>query len=857
MTIATAKNTPRNSYTASGSQTDFTIGFEFFSVNDIKVYKNGTLMTYNASPSSNTQYKITGTASGSDSAYEFGAGGTVTFGSGLSASDSVVIIRDIVIERTTDFTPSGTFDIQTLNTELDKIYALIAEQDQQSARSVKLLDTDTVSVTTTLPSKADRASKQFEFDSDGNVTVGTGTIGVTASADELNILDGCTLTTTELNQFDGFTIADEDDMSSNSATKLSTQQSIKAYVDSQIATEDTIQELNDTDISSLASGHILIWDGSDSFDNKPISGDVTLASTGAITIANNAVETAMINADAVTNAKIADDSIDSEHYVDGSIDTAHIGDLQVTTAKIAADAITSTEIADDAISEEHLDPTVISGLSDTTIASDDHLMFFDATDNQLKKVDAAELGVGTALTEIVGDTSPQLGGTLDVNGNTIDMNGLADGLILDTDGDTTISAPTDDQIDIEIGGADDFTFTANKFTALSGSDIEIASGATITNNGTATGFGTPLRPNVEPLIINGEMQISVKGDQTGITGTHFVVDRFAVRQDANFGTWSTTRDNDVPTGKGFSHSLKMDCTTADTSLGADDDSKIDYRFEGQHLQLLKKGTSSAEKVTLAFYVKSAKTGTYTVELFDNDNDRQCSKTYTISSANTWEQKVINFPADTTGTLGNDNAHSLSINWYLGAGSNFTSGTLNSSSFASTTKANRVSSSQVNLADSTSNDWFLTGVQFEVGEYTASTLPAFQHQMIEDTQRRCSRYVQKIASSNNQGVGEGFSSDGTGRGATMIPFLPMRASPTVTSSAASTFKFQQGVTTSGNGTGFIVKSVNNNQGANQGQSYGVGLFRVHLDVSVSGMAQDGRFCRGVSNGDSFVIVDAEL
>ena len=897
MTIATAKNTPRNSYTASGSQTDFTIGFEFFSVNDIKVYKNGTLMTYNASPSSNTQYKITGTASGSDSAYEFGAGGTVTFGSGLSASDSVVIIRDIVIERTTDFTPSGTFDIQTLNTELDKIYALIAEQDQQSARSVKLLDTDTVSVTTTLPSKADRASKQFEFDSDGNVTVGTGTIGVTASADELNILDGCTLTTTELNQFDGFSIADEDDLSSNSATKLSTQQSIKAYVDSQIATEDTIQELNDTDISSLASGHILIWDGSDSFDNKPISGDVTLASTGAITIANNAVETAMINADAVTNAKIADDSIDSEHYVDGSIDTAHIGDLQVTTAKIAADAITgakladdavnsehytdgsidtahigddqvtnakiaadaitSTEIADDAISEEHLDPTVISGLSDTTIASDDHLMFFDATDNQLKKVDAAELGVGTALTEIVGDTSPQLGGTLDVNGNTIDMNGLADGLILDTDGDTTISAPTDDQIDIEIGGADDFTFTANKFTALSGSDIEIASGATITNNGTATGFGTPLRPNVEPLIINGEMQISVKGDQTGITGTHFVVDRFAVRQDANFGTWSTTRDNDVPTGKGFSHSLKMDCTTADTSLGADDDSKIDYRFEGQHLQLLKKGTSSAEKVTLAFYVKSAKTGTYTVELFDNDNDRQCSKTYTISSANTWEQKVINFPADTTGTLGNDNAHSLSINWYLGAGSNFTSGTLNSSSFASTTKANRVSSSQVNLADSTSNDWFLTGVQFEVGEYTASTLPAFQHQMIEDTQRRCSRYVQKIASSNNQGVGEGFSSDGTGRGATMIPFLPMRASPTVTSSAASTFKFQQGVTTSGNGTGFIVKSVNNNQGANQGQSYGVGLFRVHLDVSVSGMAQDGRFCRGVSNGDSFVIVDAEL
>ncbi len=250
--------------------------------------------------------------------------------------------------------------------------------------------------------------------------------GVTASTDELNILDGCTLTTAELNQFDGFTIADEDDMSSNSATKLSTQQSIKAYVDSQVASKDTLAELTDTNISSLSSGHIIIYDGTDTFDNKAISGDATLSASGVLTIANNAVETAMINADAVTGAKIADDAIDSEHYTDGSIDTAHIADSQVTTAKIAADAITgakiaddaidsehytdgsidtahiadsqvttakiaadaitSAKIADDAISEEHLDPTVISGLADTSIAAADHLMFFDATDSQLKKL---------------------------------------------------------------------------------------------------------------------------------------------------------------------------------------------------------------------------------------------------------------------------------------------------------------------------------------------------------------------------------------------------------------------------------------------------------------------------------------
>ena len=78
MTIASAKNTPRVSYTASGSQTAFTIPFEFFSTGDIKVYNGTSLLTYNASPSSTSQYSVTGTASASDSAFEFGAGGTIT-----------------------------------------------------------------------------------------------------------------------------------------------------------------------------------------------------------------------------------------------------------------------------------------------------------------------------------------------------------------------------------------------------------------------------------------------------------------------------------------------------------------------------------------------------------------------------------------------------------------------------------------------------------------------------------------------------------------------------------------------------------------------------------------------------------
>jgi hypothetical protein len=102
----------------------------------------------------------------------------------------------------------------------------------------------------------------------------------------------------------------------------------------------------------VTSAKILVADGT-SYEEVAVSGDVTIASSGAITIANNAVETAMINADAVTGAKIADDAINSEHYTDGSIDTAHIADLQVTTAKIAADAITGAKIPDNAINSEH------------------------------------------------------------------------------------------------------------------------------------------------------------------------------------------------------------------------------------------------------------------------------------------------------------------------------------------------------------------------------------------------------------------------------------------------------------------------------------------------------------------------
>ena len=180
MAITNALNAPRNSYTSTAGQTAFAVGFEFYQVTDVKVYKNGSLMTYNAAPSNTVTYSITGTASAGDSAYEFGGGGSVVFGSGLTNGDVIVIVRDIAVERTVDFNPSSAFDITTLNTQLDTIIGMIADREKQGDRSVKLLDTDIVAATVTLPLKATRASKVLSFDADGNTETTITSTGLSA-----------------------------------------------------------------------------------------------------------------------------------------------------------------------------------------------------------------------------------------------------------------------------------------------------------------------------------------------------------------------------------------------------------------------------------------------------------------------------------------------------------------------------------------------------------------------------------------------------------------------------------------------------------------------------------------------------
>ena len=239
------------------------------------------------------------------------------------------------------------------------------------------------------------------------------------------------------------------------------------------------------------------------------------------------------------------------------------------------------------------------------------------------------------------------------------------------------------------------------------------------------------------IIINGDMSIAQRATSvSGITGNgYFTLDRFNTPL-SSLGTWTQSQSTDVPSGQGFARSFKIECTTANASPSSGAYFLFRQSFEGQNLQYLKKGTANAESLTASFWVKSNKTGTYILELEDADNIRSISKSYTINSADTWEKKTITFAGDTTGTLDNDNANSFHFTFWLGAGTDYTSGTL-ATSWGSVTSANRAVGN-VNLADSTSNYLNITGVQLEAG----TTASDFEFLPYDVNKTRCKRYFQK-------------------------------------------------------------------------------------------------------------------
>ena len=258
---------------------------------------------------------------------------------------------------------------------------------------------------------------------------------------------------------------------------------------------------------------------------------------------------------------------------------------------------------------------------------------------------------------------------------------------------------------------------------------------TLANDGTCTANITNNLSN-RNIIINGAAQVNQRGTQTDKTSSTYFVDRFRLAF-GNAGTWTLSQSTDSPDG--FGSSMKLDCITAKSPLAADSYILLQQKIEGQNVQAFAKGTSAAKQFAVSFYMKSNVSGTYTAEVQDNDNNRIASKTFTVSDGN-WNRYSLIFPADTTGTFNNDNAQSMSINIWLVGGVNYTSGTLNTTSWATKANANRVSSSNVNVASSTSNELYFTGVQLEVG----GVVTEYENRSYAEELALCQRYYYRHA-----------------------------------------------------------------------------------------------------------------
>jgi hypothetical protein len=327
------------------------------------------------------------------------------------------------------------------------------------------------------------------------------------------------------------------------------------------------------------------------------------------------------------------------------------------------------------------------------------------------------------------------------------------------------------------------------------------------------GVGDSLRPNAKSLVFNGNMAISQRGTSfTGKTGVdYYACDRWRTFIDS-LGTHTITQeDSNNPTG--FEKSYKILTTTANASPSGTNYLYLRQSLEGNDVQLLKYGTSDAVKLTAGFWVKSNKTGTFGVETqcLSGGTSYERTEDITINSADTWEFKTFVVPANTSNAIDDGNGQSYNFYFWINAGTDYI-GTPHAN-WGNQSDSGRAGTSTLGVGE-TVNDYFqLTGVQFEVGEYTSSTLPPFQHESFADNLERCRRYYEKsyahdVAIGTNTYADQNFSDgDFTNQSNNEISHgfiykTSKRSTPSITvydyaGTSGKCNRWQFGVTTHGN------------------------------------------------------------
>jgi len=279
------------------------------------------------------------------------------------------------------------------------------------------------------------------------------------------------------------------------------------------------------------------------------------------------------------------------------------------------------------------------------------------------------------------------------------------------------------------------------------------------------------------MVINSAMNVSQRATSVAALGGasgYSTVDRWKLVSLNTAGRLTMAQVADGPNGIS-ANCLKLDCTTADASIAAGEILLLRQGIEGQNLQRIGKGVSGAQQITISFYVKASAVFTFGVELEDTDNSRQVTKLFATTTD--WVRHSFIIAADEddgSSPFADDNAESLRVNFILHAGSNFTSGTLNTASFANSTNANRAVGIS-SFYSNTANNFFLTGVQMEVGPVATE----FEQEDFGVTLAKCQRYFLKLegASADRWGIGGYVVGASEARMDCVMP-VTMRAIPTL-------------------------------------------------------------------------------
>lgn len=307
------------------------------------------------------------------------------------------------------------------------------------------------------------------------------------------------------------------------------------------------------------------------------------------------------------------------------------------------------------------------------------------------------------------------------------------------------------------------------------------------------------------LIINGSAIVDQRNNGAARTTDGYVADRWFL-QAVSEDQLVFSADQDTTTPDNFSKSLRIQVTTAETSVDANDLFRWIHKIEAQDLQMLNYGSSAAQSFTLSFYVRSSLTGTYALNFYTPDSDRNITKTYTINAADTWERKTVTVEGDTAGSgITDDNGEGLQINWILMAGSDYTS--VDSTSWGTNADNRRAYNHTAEFGTSTSHTFYLTGVQLEVG----SVATPFEHRSFGEEYLACARYYYQVTGEGSGGflsVGPAQRWSDAARGVcqTLLP-VPLRTKPTI-SIGTNVFADYGGTSTTLTGTSTIWAAANN-------------------------------------------------